>query len=149
MKNTKFHLGVPVPLTRTDLATTSALKRALRATEQSAAAGGEKPATPPFSTRVTPPDKVDAVMALLHRLADRQEQPKEIIMPLRAAMDSGVLDRPTWTQFCAEFPGKVSAKSSYNKYMGDYNGYQSAAFDQTKAMFSALLHGDITPCGAS
>lgn len=93
-----------------------------------------------LSTCVTRPDKADAVIALLHELADRQSQPKDIAMPVRAAMDAGAITRPTWGQFCAEFgEGKISSKSLFTKYTSTDYRYVGQAFWHTKQMFTDIL----------
>lgn len=89
---------------------------------------------------VTHPDKADSVIALLHKLADRQSQPKDIAMPVRAAMDAGAIRRPTWGQFCAEFgEGKISSKSLFTKYTSTDYRYEGQAFWHTKQMFTDIL----------
>lgn len=89
---------------------------------------------------VTRPDKADAVIALLHELADRQGKPRDIAMPVRAAMDAGAISRPTWEQFCAEFgEGKISSKSLFYNYTNENYRYEGQAFERTKQMFADIL----------
>lgn len=89
---------------------------------------------------VTRPDKADAVIALLHELADRQSKPRDIAMPVRAAMDAGAISRPTWEQFCAEFgEGKISSKSLFYNYTNENYRYEGQAFERTKQMFADIL----------
>ena len=71
-----------------------------------------------FQNLVTHPDKAEAVIKKLHELVDRQTRAKDIVKPIRAAMDAGVLGRPTWRQFCTEFgPDKLKSSTSLNMYI--------------------------------
>lgn len=81
-----------------------------------------------FELLVTKPAKAKEVVAMLHEYVDRQTQPKEILKPIRAAMDAGIISRPTWGQFCAEFGEKcLKQKSSLSHYTGTYE-YNGADF---------------------
>ena len=82
-----------------------------------------------FDTRVTTPARAEEVCALLHELVERQAKPKDIMKPIRAAMEAGVLARPTWGEFCAEFgAGRLKSKASFTLYTGPSYSYQGEDF---------------------
>ena len=93
-----------------------------------------------FVLLVRKPDCADAVLQKLHELVDRQSEPREVVMPIRAAMDAGVIGRPTWVQFCAEFGAdKLSSKSSLSKYTGDGYTYYGEDFMMIKESFRKFM----------
>lgn len=70
-----------------------------------------------FLSVVTDPRKCKAVVGKLHALMEGKTKPKDVVMPIRAAMDVGVIRRPTYEEFSKEFgEGRIKAKSSYNEY---------------------------------
>ena len=77
----------------------------------------------------------------LKRLMDGKEKPKMIVMPIRAAIDAGVMTRPTYEDFVKAFSlGDKVSKTTYNDYTNPLNTpYEEAAFDQLKAEFSSFL----------
>lgn len=82
-----------------------------------------------FAKRIVDPSKVNVVLAKLHELVDRQTDPKEIVMPIRAAMDAGVLGRPTWGEFKNEFgEEKIKSKSSFTDYTNKDYRYEGENF---------------------
>lgn len=94
----------------------------------------------PFALLVRKPDSVDAVLQQLHELVDRQSEPCEVVMPIRAAMEAGVIGRPTWGQFCAEFgKDKLSSKSSLSKYTGEGYAYYTADFQMMVKSFLKFM----------
>ena len=81
---------------------------------------------------------------LMKKLKDSmegKEKPKSIMMPIRAAMDAGVLRRPTYEDVVKAFNiGDKVAKSSYNDYTNPVNQpYNEPAFDQLITEFSSFL----------
>jgi hypothetical protein len=93
-----------------------------------------------FSLLVSKPDCAEAVLMKLHELVDRQSEPRNVVMPIRAAMEAGVISRPTWVQFCTEFGAhKLSSKSSLTKYTGDSYAYFGEDFWVMKEEFKILL----------
>lgn len=92
--------------------------------------GGEEPASAStagetaegFLLLIIRQDRAPQVLRLLHELVDGQSKPLAIVMPIRAAMDAGVMRRPTFGQFCNEFGrGKLKSKSSLTDYLcGSY-----------------------------
>ena len=70
-----------------------------------------------FSALVTKPELAATVVNRLHVLMENQQKPRAVLMPIRAAMEAGLLKRPTWEQFCQEFGRqRVSSKSSFSSY---------------------------------
>ena len=49
-------------------------------------------------------------------MMDKKSKPKDIMLPLRAAMEAGVIRRPTWAEFIAEFGSKRASKGSLSSY---------------------------------
>ena len=93
-----------------------------------------------FALLVRKPDCVDTILQKLHELVDRQSVPREVVMPIRAAMEAGVIGRPTWVQFCAEFGAdKLSSKSSLTKYTGEGYTYYGEDFLMMKESFRNFL----------
>ena len=59
----------------------------------------------------------ELVVAKIIELVNMESKPKNIMRPIRAAMDAGVLYRPSWEAFIEEFGrNKVRSKSSLNDY---------------------------------
>lgn len=93
----------------------------------------------PFSSLISNPQFIEQVMRMLHELVDRQTSPKAIVMPIRAAMDAGVIGRPSWRQFCLEFgEAKLKSKSSLTDYTQESYQYGGEDFLQMKAAFCSL-----------
>ena len=84
--------------------------------------------------------KVDEVVHLLAQLMEGKTKPKDVLMPVRAAMDAGVIRRPTWEEFRGEFgKEKLKSKSSYSDYTKLENQpYSGNDFETMKEAFEAL-----------
>ncbi len=55
----------------------------------------------------------DKILAMLHEQIDKKTKPKDILLPLRCAVDAGVIRKPTWSEFCEEFGShKLKSKAS-------------------------------------
>ncbi len=78
-----------------------------------------------FAVVVTVPKKADTVVKMLHEFMAGKEKPKDIVMPIRAAMQAGIIRRPSWGEFCEEFVDKIKyiKKSSYNDYTNIYTPF--------------------------
>lgn len=90
----------------------------------------------------TNPDKADDILALLHKRIDGQKLTKDVVMPVRAAIDAGAIKRFPWAQFRREFGIESdSYKSSYNTNITNTtnNPYGGPAFEQTKQEFANIL----------
>ena len=64
--------------------------------------------------------KAEEVIGLLRRYMEgiNSNKPKDIMMPVRAALDARVIRKPTYTEFKAAFPEFVPrAKSSFDGYL--------------------------------
>ena len=94
-----------------------------------------------FSSIVIDVQKLDAVVALLHQLMEGKTKPKDVLMPVRAAMEAGVIRRPTWEEFCQEFGSwRVKNKSSFSDYTNpDNKPYAGADFEMMKDKFRGLV----------
>ena len=69
-----------------------------------------------FKGYVTIPEIADEVTRRLKELVAGKRNPKQVMMPFRAAMEAGVLNRPNWESFVGEFGKIVKSKSSFSDY---------------------------------
>lgn len=94
-----------------------------------------------FHTLVTRPEQAALIVARLHLLMEGQLKPKDVMMPIRAAMDAGALKRPTWKQFCAEFGSdRISGKSSFSCYTNPESApYTGEGFALITREFRAMM----------
>ncbi len=91
---------------------------------------GEQEGQGDFSSLVSIPEKAEVLMEKLHEMIDRQSKPYHVVMPIRAAMDAGLLGRPSYRQFCKEFGNeKLKSKSSLIKYTNPEYCYTGEDFD--------------------
>lgn len=82
----------------------------------------------------------EKVIARLHELMDERTSPKDVMMPIRAAFDAGVIRHPTWKEFCAEFgPSKLKSKTSFNDYLNVSYKYDGESFKVMVENFRAFL----------
>jgi hypothetical protein len=95
----------------------------------------------PFTSAVIDTTKVEAVIALLRQLMEGKTKPKDVLMPVRAAMDAGVIRRPTWEEFCQEFGSyRLKSKTSFSDYTNpDKSPYTGADFGMMKEKFRQLM----------
>ena len=85
--------------------------------------------------------EIQNVMQLLRTSIVGKDKPKLMVMPIRAAMDAGVLTRPTYEEFKRVFDpdGKVS-KSTYNENTNPENKpYDGIAYDTLVQKFKDLI----------
>ena len=68
-------------------------------------------------------------------------KPKDVLMPVRAAMEAGVIRRPTWEEFCQEFESyRLKSKTSFSDYTNpDNKPYTGADFEMMKDKFRRLV----------
>ena len=69
-----------------------------------------------FKKLVTKPECADKVVTRLHELSDGKQKPRDVLMPMRAAMEAGALRRPTWAEYMSEFGSKRTSKTSLSDY---------------------------------
>ena len=83
----------------------------------------------------------DSVVAKISELIAMESKPKNIMRPIRAAMDAGVLYRPSWDAFVEEYgPNKVSSKSSLNDYTNpDTEPYTGKSYNTLVDVFRDFL----------
>ena len=93
-----------------------------------------------FASAVVNMAKVDAIVDLLCQLMEGKTKPKDVMMPIRAAIDAGVIRRPTWEEFCSEFgKDRIKSKASFSDYTNPENKpYDGADFETMKEAFQAL-----------
>ena len=70
-----------------------------------------------------------------------ENKPKPIVRPIRAAMDSGVLHRPSWDAFVEDYgPNKISSKTSFNDYTNpEKEHYNGASYKALVDEFKKIL----------
>ena len=97
--------------------------------------------TSPFTSAVIDTTKAEAVITLLRQLMEGKTKPKDVLMPVRAAMDAGVIRRPTWEEFCQEFGSyRLKSKASFSDYTNpDKSPYTGADFQMMKEKFRQLM----------
>ena len=95
----------------------------------------------PFTPAVIDTTIADAVIALLCQLMEGKTKPKDVLMPARAAMEAGVIRRPTWEEFCQEFGSyRLKSKTSFSDYTNpDKSPYTGADFQMMKEKFRQLM----------
>ena len=95
----------------------------------------------PFTSAVIDTTKAEAVIALLRQLMEGKTKPKDVLMPVRAAMEAGVIRRPTWEEFCKEFGShRLKSKTSFSDYTNpDKSPYTGADFQMMKEKFRQLM----------
>ena len=91
-----------------------------------------------ISNKVSNPQAL--VRAIKEQMAGK-EKPKTIVAPIRAAIDAGVMTRPTYEAAAEAFGfGEKVSKSSFNDYTNPCNKpYEDAAFEDLKAYFKTFL----------
>lgn len=90
------------------------------------------PARKGLRAYVVKPEKADIIVNRIIELVNAQGKPKQIMMPIRAAIDAGAIERPNWESFEDEFgKGKLRSKTSFSDYTNPEKqpytttGYQS------------------------
>ena len=94
-----------------------------------------------FLAVVTKQQKAEAIIAYIHQLMEGKQKPKDVMMPIRAAIDAGVIRRPTEEEFCDEFgKDRVKAKSSINDYTNPLKiPYDGNDYETMKSEFQKLF----------
>ncbi len=92
-----------------------------------------------FAQAVVDAAKTEAVITELRRLMEGKTSPRDVMLPVRAAMEVGVIRRPTWGEFNSEFKDRIKSKSSFSSYTQPENiPYQGPDFDAIKEIFRLL-----------
>ena len=74
----------------------------------------------------------DAVVDKITNYVKVETKPKPIVMSIRAAMDAGVMHRPSWDAFVEEYgSNKISSKTSFNDYTNPLDTPYTGASYQT------------------
>ena len=109
-------------------------------TQQPAPTDAEEVSKRAFAAAVINAAQVDNVVTMLSRLMEGKTKPKDVLMPVRSAMEAGVIRRPTWEEFCSEFgKDKIKSKASFSDYTNPENTpYDGADFELMKDMFRVI-----------
>ena len=109
-------------------------------TQQPAPTDAEEVRKSAFAAAVINAAQVDNVVTMLSRLMEGKTKPKDVLMPVRSAMEAGVIRRPTWEEFCSEFgKDKIKSKASFSDYTNPENTpYDGADFELMKDMFRVI-----------
>lgn len=80
-----------------------------------------------FTCTLVDSRKASMVISLLYELTKCRSSAKTILCPLRAAIDAGVMERPSYKDFIAVFGcGDIVSKKVYSDYTKhQYNGFQN------------------------
>ena len=83
----------------------------------------------------------DSVVDKITELIAMESKPKNIMRPIRAAMDAGVLYRPSWDAFVEEYGShKVSSKTSLNDYTKpEVEPYSGESYNTLVDVFKKFL----------
>ena len=94
-----------------------------------------------FAAAVIDTSKAAEVIILLRQLMEGKTKPKDVLLPVRAAMEAGVIRRPTWEEFCQEFGSyRLKSKTSFSDYTNpDKSPYTGADFQMMKEKFGQLM----------
>ena len=112
-------------------------KIAIEAEEVALGKEGEK--CVPFYNLVVYQEKALDIMLKLHELIEPQTNPLDIVKPIRAAMDAGIIRRPTWNEFCKEFGSdKLKSKSSLSKYTEGSYRYPGKDYQELVTIFEGF-----------
>lgn len=94
------------------------------------------PVTPSFIINMC---KSKATIELMRTYMSGKKTPKDIMMPVRAAIDAGVIRRPTDSEFRKIFPEISVPKSSFSNYTNpDKMPYFDAAYKTLVAKFEEI-----------
>lgn len=61
------------------------------------------------------------IIAQLHQMIDGCSAPMDAGMPIRAAIEAGIIRRPTWPEFIVEFPDVCCARSTFERLTNPNN----------------------------
>ena len=76
-------------------------------------------------------DRADEIIAILNEMIDGCTEAKDVVKPIRAAMDAGIIDRPSWPIFIAEFPEANCGKSSLERRTNPDDDYYRIKYKGT------------------
>lgn len=99
------------------------------------------PARKGLRAYVVKPEKADIIVNRIIELVNAQSKPKQIMMPIRAAIDAGAIERPNWESFEDEFgKGKLSSKTSFSDYTNpDKQPYTTTGYQSLVEEFKQII----------
>lgn len=95
-----------------------------------------------FSKYVIKKEKTDEVISCIKKHIKIQNKPRLVMMPIRAAIDAGALERPVWNSFEEEFgKGFLKSKTSFSLYTDPTkNPYDSEAYKTLVEEFKQIIN---------
>ena len=103
-------------------------------------------ATKLFTSTLVDLRKASMVISLLYELTKGRKTAKSILCPLRAAIDAGVMDKPSYKDFVEVFGCEnIVSKSKYSEFLNPkYDGYKDVGlYKSAKVKFLKLKILDI------
>lgn len=99
------------------------------------------PARKGLRAYVVKPEKADIIVNRIIELVNAQGKPKQIMMPIRAAIDAGAIERPNWESFEDEFgKGKLRSKTSFSDYTNpDKQPYTTTGYQSLVEEFKQII----------
>ena len=70
-------------------------------------------------------NRAEDIIAILNKMIEGRKHARDIVRPLRAAIDAGIIERPTWPEFLKEFSNVDCSRSSYERLTNPDNDYYS------------------------
>ena len=99
-----------------------------------------QPRSTGFRQYVIKPEKADVIVNRIKELANPKDKPRSIMMPIRAAIDAGAIERPNWDSFLFEFgENKLKSKASFTNYTDPMKQpYDDEGYNTLKKEFERL-----------
>jgi hypothetical protein len=108
--------------------------------EESPQAEAKAEAPSRFYSVVIVHSKAQEVISMMHQFLKGKTKPKDVAMPFRAAMEAGVIRRPTYGEFVSEFGEGGIKKSMFEDCCRpDRNPFYGEAYDKMVEMFKQLI----------
>lgn len=80
------------------------------------------------------------IFSKIHDYQEGKSKPKDLAMPVRAAMDAGVIRRPTYGEYVAAGQFAKISKTSFENYVNpDNKPYTDAAYNEMVIDFSHIV----------
>ena len=92
-----------------------------------------------FRSSITNPEKADIIISTIRKYMKGKTEPRDILLPITAAIVAKVIRRPTWPETSSEFHLSDKLESSFHRLTrGRCKTYMNSAFDQIVEKFKSL-----------